>query len=134
MRRFLLTSIGVLSLGASADAGPGYAVAWWSIDSGSGTMSGPGGYTLAATVGQADAGAMYGGSFEVVGGFWAAVLPDSPPCPGDLDADGDVDLADLGQLLQAYGAGPNGDTDGDGDTDLHDLGGVLQVFGAACPS
>ena len=57
-------------------------------------------------------------------------------CPGDLDEDGDTDLADLGILLADF-ACPNpgnpapceGDVDGDGDTDLADLGIMLTDFG-----
>jgi hypothetical protein len=51
----------------------------------------------------------------------------------DLDHDGDVDLADLGQLLAAFGTNAVGDTDHDGDTDLADLGLLLAEFGATCP-
>jgi hypothetical protein len=54
-------------------------------------------------------------------------------CPADLDADGDIDLADLGTLLAAFGIDGGGDTDGDGDTDLADLGSLLAAFGTACP-
>ena len=54
--------------------------------------------------------------------------------PGDLDWDGDVDLADLAQLLGNYGmtAGAtydDGDLDGDGDVDLADLAGLLAHYG-----
>jgi hypothetical protein len=54
---------------------------------------------------------------------------------GDLDHDGDVDLADLGILLGDFGCtGVNcvGDIDGDGDTDLADLGILLANFGETC--
>lgn len=58
------------------------------------------------------------------------------PCPGDLDGDNDVDLADLALLLGAYqGSGitsPGGDLDGDGDTDLQDLAALLAVYGTTC--
>lgn len=56
-----------------------------------------------------------------------------PPCPGDLDQDGDVDLSDLGIVLAAFGVNGSGDTDGDGDTDLSDLGVVLAAYGVPCP-
>jgi hypothetical protein len=57
-------------------------------------------------------------------------------CPGDLNADGVVDLSDLGVLLADFGCHGSccaGDLDGDGDTDLVDLGIVLANFGATCP-
>ncbi len=50
--------------------------------------------------------------------------------PGDLDGDGDVDQADLGQLLSCYGVSDCGDIDGDGDTDQADLGALLANYGA----
>ena len=54
-------------------------------------------------------------------------------CAGDLDGDGDTDLADLGILLADFGCtapGPcPGDLDNDGDTDLADLGILLADFG-----
>jgi len=57
------------------------------------------------------------------------------PCPGDLDADKDVDLDDLTILLSDFGctgAGCAGDVDGDGDTDLDDLTVLLSQFGSVC--
>lgn len=56
-----------------------------------------------------------------------------PGCVGDLNGDGQRDLADLGALLTAYGVNAGGDLDGDGDTDLSDLGGLLSVYGVPCP-
>ena len=62
---------------------------------------------------------------------------ESPPQPGDVDGDGDVDLADLQLLLAAYGAStgdPNynadADFDDDGDVDLADLQFLLSNYGA----
>ncbi|MFO0874282.1 MAG: hypothetical protein U0575_09960 [Phycisphaerales bacterium] len=49
-----------------------------------------------------------------------------PPVPGDLDGDGDVDGADLGILLAAWGAsGGVADLDGSGAVDGGDLGVLL---------
>ncbi|MCK4871101.1 MAG: ankyrin repeat domain-containing protein [Phycisphaerales bacterium] len=53
-------------------------------------------------------------------------------CPGDLDGDNDVDQADLGILLSAYGNSAAGDCDGDGDTDQADLGILLSNYGTNC--
>jgi hypothetical protein len=60
-----------------------------------------------------------------------AVLTVTADLPGDLDGDGDVDLADLASLLADYGcvgADCTGDIDGDGDTDLSDLAELLANY------
>ena len=59
-------------------------------------------------------------------------------CFGDLDDDGDVDSADLAQLLGSYGQTSgmtyyDGDLDGDGDVDLADLAELLGAYGTVCP-
>lgn len=55
---------------------------------------------------------------------------------GDVDGDGDVDIADLGALLASFDLptddpnyNPDADFDGDGDVDLSDLGALLANFG-----
>ena len=58
----------------------------------------------------------------------------TPITPGDLDADGDVDLGDLAQLLAGYGTTEGatyaqGDIDADGNVDLDDLAALLSVYG-----
>src|SRR5262249_42677324 len=60
------------------------------------------------------------------------------PCPGDLNADGQISLADLTVLLSHFGATSGattdqGDMDADGDVDIADLSAFLSRFGAACP-
>jgi len=59
-------------------------------------------------------------------------------CIGDLDDDGDIDLADLAELLAHYGMTSgaiykDGDLDEDGDVDLADLAELLSVYGTTCP-
>ncbi len=57
-----------------------------------------------------------------------------PPCPGDLDASGDVGITDLLALLGSWGAsGGPGDLDGDGDVDVVDFLALLGAWGP-CPS
>lgn len=55
-------------------------VNWFSLDGGGGSGSG-GDYSVSATIGQLDAGAMSGGDYAMQGGFWSilAVEPDVVP-------------------------------------------------------
>ncbi len=67
-------------------------------------------------------------------------IPDECECTGDLDWDGDVDLADLAELLGSYGTTGGatyemGDIEpcgGDGDVDLADLAAQLGTYGTTC--
>jgi subtilisin family serine protease len=59
-------------------------------------------------------------------------------CIGDLDENGEVDLADLAQLLASYSITSgaeyeDGDLDCDGDVDLSDLAALLAGYGTTCP-
>lgn len=61
-----------------------------------------------------------------------------PPCTGDVNGDGEVDLSDLTMLLSHFGsqtgASPaDGDADNDHDVDLSDLAVLLSNFGSNCP-
>jgi hypothetical protein len=87
-----------------------------------------GNYTLLV---DAQARNTFGGFTDVFADFRLSV-PETWT-PGDLDHDGDVDLADLSQLLAHFGmSGPTeaeGDIDGDGDVDIADLAILLANFG-----
>ncbi len=60
-----------------------------------------------------------------------------PPCPGDLNGTGTVDLTDLSILLSNFGTSGgatlgDGDVSGDGNIDLTDLAMLLARFGSTC--
>lgn len=60
-----------------------------------------------------------------------------PACPGDLDGNHAVDLADLSIALANYGMSPatpeQGDLDGNGVVDLSDISILISVYGGVCP-
>jgi hypothetical protein len=65
---------------------------------------------------------------------------DPTGCPGDVNGDGTVDLADLAALLSAFGAATGdpefnaaADFDANGSIDLSDLATLLSAFGQDCP-
>ena len=74
MNRSLLISGAVLACAATQSLAQ-FSISWYTIDGGGGTSTG-GTFALSGTIGQPDAGApMTGGSFTLVGGFWAGVAP-----------------------------------------------------------
>ena len=64
-----------LAIAQSSDE-PQFTLSWWTVDAG-GDSSEEGGYVLAGTAGQPDAGLLEGGGFTLGGGFWrgGAVAP-----------------------------------------------------------
>jgi hypothetical protein len=55
-------------------------------------------------------------------------------CPGDVDADGDVDVFDFSDMAAAFGSGPcaapaQGDVNGDGEVDVFDFAELAAGFG-----
>jgi hypothetical protein len=63
----------VLLLASSAAYAQSYSIDWHKISGGAGTSTG-GVYSVSGTIGQPDAsGALTGGSFSVMGGFWSLI-------------------------------------------------------------
>lgn len=86
-------------------AAANYEIAWYTIDGGGG-VSASFTYEVSGTVGQPDAGSSTGGGYELTGAFWAGTIGAVPSCPGDLYADGVVDVIDLLILLSRWGPCP----------------------------
>ena len=64
---------------------------------------------------------------------WIATLPQQQnACPADLDGDGEVSAADLGQLLGAWGPNPGHPADFNGD-DVVNAADLAQLLGAWGP-
>ena len=56
------------------------------------------------------------------------IMVEDPPCDGDLNGDGTVDINDLLAVIAGWGS-PDGDLNGDGTTDITDLLVLLEFFG-----
>jgi hypothetical protein len=98
----------------AADGGSSLA-AWWSFD----------GDSLADLSGNSNDGV-------AVGNVPFAPAP-AFSCQGDLNGDGQIDLADLNQVLASFGQQTCLDANGDQVIDLADLNLVLANFGTDCP-
>lgn len=68
-----------LLLGVGSLRAQSFSIDSFTIAGGGGTSSG-GVFSVSGTIGQPDAGAMSGGNYSLVGGFWGA-LPTLPPAP-----------------------------------------------------
>ena len=68
----LLVAASVLVAFALRAAAQPYSIDWFKVAGGGGSSTN-GQYSVSGTIGQPDAGAISGGSYSVVGGFWAIV-------------------------------------------------------------
>lgn len=120
---YIIAALFCATAAAFAPLGGGdFDLSWHTIDGGGGTSSG-GGFELAGTIGQHDAGqAMTGGAFTIMGGFWAgAGSAPGIPCPWDLDGSGSVGTSDLLALFAQWGTAGPADFDGSGAVGTADL-------------
>ena len=61
-----------------AQSGGGYDLSWYTVDGGGYTWSTGGNYSLGGTIGQADAGTLFGGGYSLGGGFWGGTAIEYP--------------------------------------------------------
>lgn len=70
-------------------------------------------------------------------GVYVALVAPPPPCPGDLNNDGQRNTVDLALFLGVFGSsvtpGTSGDLDNNGAVNTADLALFLGVFGQPCP-
>ena len=134
-RLALLTgAVMVLCLAPSVFA-QDFDLSWHTIDGGGEMFTSGGDFELSGAIGQPDAGAMIGGDFELVGGFWA-ITGDSPPCdPCDMNCDGAVNAFDIEPFLDLmFSPMPmpcntcTGDVNGDGNVDAFDIEPFLECL------
>jgi hypothetical protein len=137
-KRIQLTLVMIIACAAGGVVADDFTLDWWTVDGGGEMWTTGGDYELSGTIGQPDANetAMTGGNFELTGSFWVIASVGPELIPGDVDGDGDVDLADLAALLASYGAcegdpdyEPAADIDNSGCVDLTDLATLLSHYG-----
>jgi len=93
-------TVATLTLLASAGE-PDFQLTRHTIDGGGMMRSLAGDYELSSTIGQPDAGVMFGGDFELSGGFWFGLSS------GDCNDDGLVSLLDHRAFVSCL-LGPGG--------------------------
>lgn len=107
----------------SAASGGQYILDWNSIDGGGRTSSG-GQYTLTGTIGQPDAGYLYGGQFDLEGGFQTG----GALCFVNLE-----DFAKFAEYWLVSGSGLPADLYPDGIIDSDDLAELAYLWLRTCP-
>lgn len=131
IRRIAVLSLLIACTAARAQ----FAVDWFTIGCGGGTLNG-GTLTVSGTIGQHDAGApLTAGSYSLAGGFWSGASA-TPACAGDTNGDGLVNGADLSVLLSQFGQtvspGTGADFNSSGSVNGADLSVLLARFGTPC--
>lgn len=140
--RYTLVAIILTAILPYTTSAQNFDLDWYTVDGGGATTSVGGVFELAGTIGQPDAGSpaapLFGGNFELIGGFWSGVA--ACGCGGDVNGDCVVELTDLSLMLIAFGCcdsdacfSTDADVDGDGCVGLPDLAHLLTVFGSPCP-
>lgn len=118
----LRTLLIVLTLAVVTRADGPFSIEHYTIDGGGGACIG-GAFELAGTIARPDAGEMYGGEFELTGGFWSATSP-TCACAGDMNADGLRNGADIASFVTCFVAGEScqcADIDGTGGVTIDDI-------------
>jgi hypothetical protein len=60
-----------------------------------------------------------------------AAMPKTEPIPGDVNGDGEVNIADVNAIIDMILTGntqPNGDVNGDGEVNIADVNAVIDII------
>jgi hypothetical protein len=132
MRHALSTLTLVALLPAAVHAQ--FQIDWYTIDAGGGASSG-GAFLLTGTIGQPDAGASAGGTFECGGGFWGTP-PSGIACYPNCDGSSGTPLLtpnDFQCFLNAYASNLSyANCDSTGGLTPNDFQCFLNSFAAGC--
>lgn len=138
-----VAAAGIVSIGTGVYVGiDDYKVNWHTIDAGGGRSSN-GAIVLQGTIGQPDAGISSNDTYVLKGGFWTGgrLEPKQPDCLGDTNGDAIVNIDDLLEVINTWGACADpgncpGDLapkpNGDGLVNIDDLIAIVNGWGA-CP-
>jgi len=139
-RTRLITLAAIVVMATGPIALSQYTIDWHSLDGGGASApnaSAGGSFEVAGTIGQPDASSfaapMSGGSFAVVGGFWAVAAAPTCSLPGDLNTDAVRNGADVQDFVNCL-AGVNGanctcaDMSGNGTVGVEDVPAFVAVL------
>jgi hypothetical protein len=99
----LLAAMGLFTAKPPASAQSAPTLDWIASNAAGGTSAGSA-YSVSASVGQPSAGSMTGGSYSVVGGFWAIAAPVGPSNAPALR----IRLSEAGELILSWPADSSG--------------------------
>jgi len=129
----------LLTIAAATVASAQYEISWHTVDGGGAMFSTGGTYSLGGTIGQPDAQVapvMFGGTFELTGGFWP--VANVCYCLGDMNGDGKKDGRDVQKFVGCILAGGDcscADVDQTGGVNLADVTEFVSdlLTGPNCP-
>lgn len=126
----------MLATASLAVAGPMFAVSWFSMDCG-GSTSSSGGFSMTGTIGQPDARTVSAGPLMLAGGFEYDFTAMPPACPGDVNGDNMVGLADIAEIINCWAQPAScniaADLDSSDSIGLGDLAVIINFWGTSCP-
>ncbi|MCC5822356.1 MAG: hypothetical protein LAT64_06445 [Phycisphaerales bacterium] len=142
MRTIITTAAALLlsAAHASADDQPdpraGFSITWSTISAGGPAQGG--GFSILAAIGQPATATMSvtsgPGTYTLSGGFLGSTTGGDPPCPADINGDGELNFFDVAAFVALFQAqDPIADFNNDGLFNFFDFSAFIAAFNAGCP-